>query len=329
MKIITHPTTGQKIAFGRKRPPAHLRTGHKMMSRYMGALPTAPTTFDWTSMCAQAEADVLANDSLGDCTSAAAGHLIDIYTAGGGSPVAITAAQAISFYSQSTGYVPGDPNTDQGGDEVTVLTSWRDKGYDGKGGHAIAGFIQVDASNQQELVAACYFFGGLYFGLELPDSYVNPFPSGNGFTWDDGPPDPNNGHAIVGVGANANGILINTWGMIGTLTWKAISHLCSYAAGGMIFAVIESEWVNRMKNASPSGLNWSQIVSDFDTIGGNVPVPPPPAPTPTPTPTVVTLAQAQAWAAAGIQAGHPLQTRGQAVANANAGLAGHWPKGTP
>ena len=42
-----------------------------------------------------------------------------------------------------------------------VLTTWRDKGYDGNGLHAIAGFVQVDASNAVELKAACFFFGGL------------------------------------------------------------------------------------------------------------------------------------------------------------------------
>jgi hypothetical protein len=330
MKTITHPTSGQSICFGRTRPAPHLRTGHKMMSRYMGALPTAPTSFDWSTMCATAEANILGNDTLGDCTSAGAGHLIDIFTAGGGSPVAITPAQAIAFYSQSTGYVPGNPATDQGGDEVTVLTSWKQKGYDGKGGHAIAGFIQVDPTNQAELLAACYYFGGLYFGLELPDSYITPFPSSNGFVWGPGTPDPNNGHCIVGVGANAQGILINTWGMIGTLTYPAIAQLCADAAGGMVFAVVDSEWVNKQKNASPSGLNWAQIVADFDGIGGTVPAPAPsPAPGPSPTPPSgpVTLAQAQAWAAAGIQAGHPLQTRAQAVAASNAGLASHWPSG--
>src|SRR5580704_2816718 len=141
------------MKFGRNRPAPHLRVGHKMAARYFNAdaMPPVPDSFDFSSLNASALADVLANDSLGDCTSAGAGHLIDVFTAGGGSPVAITAAEAIAFYSQSTGYDPSNPATDQGGDEVTVLTSWRDKGYDGKGGHAIAGFVQVGVSNAEEL----------------------------------------------------------------------------------------------------------------------------------------------------------------------------------
>ncbi len=93
------------MKFGRNRPAPHLRVGHKMMARYMTAatLPTVPDAFDYSPLASTALANVLANDSIGDCTSAGAGHLIDVFTAGGGSPVAITAAEAIAFYSLSTG----------------------------------------------------------------------------------------------------------------------------------------------------------------------------------------------------------------------------------
>ena len=255
------------MKFGRRRPAAHLRTGHRMMSRYLLEAPVPD--HDWSSLCAPgALQDCLGNQSLGDCTAAGAGHLIDVFTAGGGSPVAITPAQAIAFYSASTGYNPANPATDQGGDEVTVLTTWRDKGYDGQGGHAIAGFVQVDPGSIAELRAASYHFGGLYFGLELPDTYTNPFPSGNGFVWGTGTPDPNQGHCIVGVGANAAGILVDTWGLIGTFTYAAIAELCSDANGGMVFAVIEPEWVSKSSSLSPSSLDWAQIQADFGLLTG-------------------------------------------------------------
>jgi hypothetical protein len=223
---------------------------------------------DWSTLCPTALKDALANDSLGDCTSAGAGHLIDIFTAGGGSPVAITAEQAVAFYSLSTGYVPGDESTDRGGDEVTVLTTWRDKGYDGQGGHAIAGFVQVDPNSVSELRAASYHLGGLYFGLELPDTYTNPFPSGDGFTWGTGTPDDAQGHCVVSVGANADGIRIDSWGLCGTLTYAAIGELCSETNGGMVFAVIDKEWVNAASGKSPAGLAWADVMSDFSLLAG-------------------------------------------------------------
>lgn len=255
------------MKFGRKRPTQ--RTVHKMAARYfdLANMPPVPDSFDYSTLCPAALANILANDTLGDCTSAGAGHLIAVFTAGGGSPVAITADQAIAFYSQSTGYVPGDPSTDQGGDEVTVLTSWQQQGYAGTG-HKIAGFVQVDASNAELLKACCFYFGGLYFGLELPDTYTNPFPSTNGFVWDVGTPDPNQGHCIVGIGASSVGVEIDTWGLIGTFTWAAISELCSDANGGMVFAVLESEWVSKMSLRSPGALDWATLVADFNSLTG-------------------------------------------------------------
>jgi hypothetical protein len=260
------------MKFGRRRPSPHLRVGHKMAAKYFDAanMPPVPDAFDFSTLCPTPLADVLANDTLGDCTSAGAGHLIDVFTAGGGAPVVITAAEAIAFYSQSTGYDPSNPASDQGGDEVTVLTSWKTLGYDGKGGHPIAGFVQVDPTNAALLRACCFYFGGLYFGLELPDTYTNPFPSSNGFVWGPGTPDPNQGHCIVGLGADETGIKVDSWGLLGTFTYDAIAELCSEANGGMVFAVISRDWVNAASQRSPAALDWGTLVADFDADGGAV-----------------------------------------------------------
>jgi hypothetical protein len=149
---------------------------------------------------------------------------------------------------------------------VTVLTSWRTKGYDGNGLHAIAGFVQIDPSNAVELKAAQFYFGGLYFGLELPDSYTNPFPSSNGFVWGPDTPNPAQGHCIVGVGADATGILVDSWGLLGKITYDAIAQLCSEAAGGMVFAVLSKEWINAASQASPAALDWATLQADFAEI---------------------------------------------------------------
>jgi hypothetical protein len=243
-----------------------------MAARYFDAanMPPVPDAFDYSTLCPTPLADILGNDSLGDCTAAGAGHLIDVFTAGGASPVAITAAEAIAFYSLSTGYVPGDPSSDQGGDEVTVLTTWRDKGFDGKGKHAIAGFVQVDPTNAALLKACAFYFGGLYFGLELPDPYTHPFPSSNGYVWGPGTPDPNDGHCIVGCGADANGIKVDSWGLLGTLEYTAIAELCSESAGGMVFAVLSKEWISATSQKSPGALDFASLVADFDGLGGTV-----------------------------------------------------------
>jgi hypothetical protein len=256
------------VKFGRNRPAPHLRTGHKMAAKYFDAanMPPVPDAFDFSTLCSAPLADILGNSELSDCTAAGAGHLIDVFTAGGGSPVAITADETIAFYSLSTGYVPGDPSTDQGGDEVTVLTYWRDHGFDGKGNHPIAGFVQVDPTNATLLKAAVYYFGGLYFGIELPDTYTHPFPASNGYVWAPGTPDPNQGHCVVGCGADATGIHIDSWGLLGTLEYSAIAELCSESAGGMVFAVLSKEWVSKMSGDSPAEVDWTTLQADFAAL---------------------------------------------------------------
>lgn len=269
---------GLKLHVGGRRRPSENRRTHphlfKSLKAY-GTLPTAPD-FDNTMAATAALSDILGNDTLGDCTSAGAGHIIDSATAGAGAPVIITAPQAIAFYSQSTGYVPGDPTTDQGGDEVAVCTSWMQKGYDGAGGHAIVGWAALTDAELADpaFVKSVAWLFPLYFGIELADAWTQI--SGDGFTWDVGsPPDPADGHCIVGLGGNSEGILIDTWGLIGTMTYAAIAQFCSDASGGNLFAIITPDLVNQAAGKAPSGFDWATLLADMRGLGGNAPAPPP------------------------------------------------------
>jgi hypothetical protein len=312
---------------GRKRPDFAALAGHHRMAKYMtlSTLPTPPASFNYWPLANQAAvADILGNNTLGDCTAAGACHLADVYSAGGGSQAAMTSAQAIAFYSLSTGYNPADPSTDQGGDEVTVLTDWQTKGLDGAGLHAIKGFVSVDGSNAALLFASCWLFGGLYFGLELTEAMANT--SGSGFLWVPGTANPNDGHCVVGAGGDSSGkgqIQINTWGLLGGFEMDAIAELCVESAGGTVFVPISAEWVNAAKSAAPSGFDWEQLASDFDLdLGGAVPVPspvPPPAPSGPATQASVNAALAGAFQ-------YDMMTKSQAVTQAQASVAAlTWP----
>jgi hypothetical protein len=304
------------VKFGRHRPrqtPATHPKLFKCLDAYLTdvALPPAPDTFSYAVVARTQLANILGNDELGDCTSAAACHTEEAISAAAGAPVIITREQAIAFYAQSTGYVPGDPSTDQGGDEITVLTSWKKDGLV-SGQHKIVGFISIPAANATLVKQAMYLFENLYFGVELPDSYVNPFPSGDGFLWDVGTPNPEQGHAFCGVGANETGILIDTWGYIGTFTYAAIAELASAKSGGNLFVVLTQEIIDRASGKSPNGFDWATLVADINGLGGSVTVPPvaPPAPS-----GPVTLAQAKAWALGGLAGvtGHITVERARAL----------------
>jgi hypothetical protein len=318
---------GPKIHVGGRKRPSENRRTHPHLFKTLKAvsLPTAPAAFDYTVKARTALSDILSNDSLGDCTSAGACHIVDAVTADAGAPAVLSASQAVAFYSQSTGYVPGDPSTDQGGDEVTVCSSWQQKGLDGAGTHAIAGWAALTDAQLADaaFVKSCCWLFPLYFGIELASDWTSI--SGNGFLWDVGqPPNPADGHCVVGLGADTQGILIDTWGFIGTISYAAVAQFCSSAAGGNLFAILTPELIDRAKNLAPSGFDYDQLLADLQEMGGNAP--PAPMPAPPPPGTVPTLAMAQSWVAAGIQQADALETREQAITAANDGLAAGWPK---
>jgi hypothetical protein len=252
------------LKLGRLRPTERPKL---RLSRYMKAgLRTSPPVIHWTGPADSSTSlfNILANDELGDCTSAGAGHIIDIFRAWNGSrAAAVTRAQAIAFYSKSTGYDPNDPSTDRGGDEITVLNAWRDKGYFADGSGKIAGYVGVDAGNLEECKAAIWLFGNLYFGVELPDAWLRPAPRGNGFTWDiAGDPDPNNGHCFIAGAYNSNGAIIDTWGLIGTMTWAAVAKYAS-PPNGELYVVLSEDWIDRASGRAPNGFDFATLQADL------------------------------------------------------------------
>src|ERR1700675_4530505 len=71
---------------------------------------------------------MMMNDTLGDCTIAACGHALQVFTGG---KINEPDATIESYYSKWCGYVPGDPSTDNGGVELDVLNDWKAQTMDG------------------------------------------------------------------------------------------------------------------------------------------------------------------------------------------------------
>jgi len=269
------------------------------------ALPTPPSSADYSSLAQTSLQEMYLNDQLGDCVIAGGYHTIGVATgnANGGSPFIATGSQIVADYSAIGGYVDGDPSTDNGCDEVTALNYWQSTGF--ADGSQLAGWAVVDATNQAEVQAACWLFENLFFGLELPDAWISPFPSSPGFVWDVGTPDPQNGHCVAGVGYNAQGVLISTWGLIGTMTYAAIAALCVQANGGELYVMLTPDQILKGAAKAPNGVAWADLVTDLQQLNG-APASAPTPPNPAPPGGGVSLAQAQAWAAAGLQAGWPV-----------------------
>lgn len=106
------------------------------------------------------------NDILGDCVEAASGHMIQMWDAYANPSKPIpTRAQIVSAYSAITGYIPGDPSTDNGTVILDALNYWKSNGIAGR---KIVGYAALNPGDLIELRQAVELFGCAMIGVQLP-----------------------------------------------------------------------------------------------------------------------------------------------------------------
>lgn len=333
VKTILTPNHSKfkQVRFGRKR--STVVHPHLSFKNYRTPkMPAPPSSCDYTAKAKVALAQMYLNDTYGDCVIAGGYHLVGTETGNANnSPFIASDQQIIADYSAIGGFDPNNPQaTDNGCDIQTALAYWTSKGF--ADGSKLAGYLAVDPSNQDEVQLAIYLFENLVYGVELPDAWVSPFPSSDGFTWGvAGAPDPYNGHCFVSAGYDTSGITIITWGMLGKLTYPANAEYCSSNAGGELWVALSYDQIAAGMTKAPNGFAWYDLISDFNAMGGNVPTPspvptpppvpplPPPAPPPPPGPPAppgpaptgaITLPQAQQWASDWLAANWPSSHKG-------------------
>jgi hypothetical protein len=273
MRIVTNETGLQFHVGGRKRSDPNRKK--RFFAKYRTAefvvpdVPDCDWTVDANGNLVPGLSDALGNTTLGDCTSAGPCHFVEAVTFAAAASVVLQAADAIRFYSQSTGYDPSNPASDQGGDIPTVLESWRTKGIDGNGAHAIAGWFDVSAEEDPRTLRwLIRTFGGLIAGAELPDAWLQI--TGPNFTWNLGAPDEKNGHCFPLLGAKNGGYRTITWGIPGDVTQEATASLCSPENSGELFAVVTKESLAKATGLGLAGIDWQMMVNEFDAEGGTV-----------------------------------------------------------
>ena len=270
MKTLIQPQTGNTFKMGRRRPIA--RTPRFSLKNYlMQSLPAPPASVDYSAAAAPALSQMYDNDTVGDCVIACMGHIEGVFTGNAGeAPFIVPNSDIIALYSAIGGYVPGDPSTDNGCDEQTALNYWAHKGLTNwkKSRYKIAAWLAVDGSNLTEVRAALWLFENLMFGIELPDAWVNPAPQSSGFVWGQaGPPDPENGHCVAGVGYSQGGVTISTWGMTGIMTNGAVSQYTKESKGGELYTILSEDAIVKATQKAPNGFNFSQLQADLASMG--------------------------------------------------------------
>jgi hypothetical protein len=317
------PHLGRTVKLGRKKRPSParcLRFGDYLRK----SLPDPPSAVDYSAKAMPALTDIMGNDNLGDCVIAASYHLLAVLTGNAtGTPFHATLEQVVADYSAIGGYVPGNPATDDGCDISTALDYYASHGF--ANGDKLLGHVSLDPTSITEVQSASFLLENTWVGVDLPAAWISPMPSASGFTWDvAGDPVPANGHCFCVVGYDPMGLLIDTWGLLGRLTYAAVAKYCSAAGGGDLYVALAPDQMAKGASLAPNGVAWADLIADFDAMGGAVapiaasPIVPATGP--------LTLAMAQAAAAAGLNQANMLMTKAQAIQHAAQGLAAAWPR---
>jgi hypothetical protein len=251
-------TDPKKLKLG-KHPVRHDPRTLLMASYLTTALPAAPATFDVSKKVHSW--GMMENDQIGDCTCAAAGHLLMEWTENAkGKMFTPTDKQIVAAYSAITGYDPTTGANDNGAQELDVLNYWRQTGI---AGHKISAYMALEPANHTHVMDSVYIFGGCYIGVQLPKTAQaqtqnhQPWsvpPSG---TTGDGAPGSWGGHAIPVVAYDSRGVTVVTWGALQTMTWEFWKAYCDEA-----YAILSSDYLSG-KNQTPQGFNLAQLQEDL------------------------------------------------------------------
>jgi hypothetical protein len=119
------------------------------------------------------------NDRFGDCTCAGAAHMVQVFQALVGDAFTVTEADVLRMY-EASGWSPSKPETDQGWSLEAAGEYLEKTGLQGTPNIVTnAGVSLTDQDAQQ---VALELFGGLYEGMECPQSALQQFQEGKPWT---------------------------------------------------------------------------------------------------------------------------------------------------
>lgn len=238
-----------------------------------------PESADWTEI--GVPWGMMANDRLGDCVVACAGHQTQVFTRFGASQVVTPPdSEIVARYKRWCG--PGD----NGCYLPQVTEGWH---RDGLGGLKLSAAAQFPG-RRLELAKICiHEFGGIFAAACLPRSALEEFDRGEDWTDTSGPEDHGLGHGFPVVAYGREGVQIVTWGRQIGASWEWFAKYCGRGSGEC-WVLLHPAWSS--SGTTPSGFDLAALQKDFaDMASPNPPMPEPPAPppeppTPPPTPPV-------------------------------------------
>jgi hypothetical protein len=226
------------------------------LARYVDSarLPSPPDAFDETT--GVDSWPMYANDRIGDCTTAAAAHMIEAWTAAGhGHAIMLSEGSVLDAFDNVRRTDPF--SGEEGAFELDVLRYWRKTGI---GGHRIGAYARVTVYDQRLVQTAAWLFGGLYIGVQLPLSAQTQS------VWDwtgslTGPARPGSwgGHAVDVVRYDRNGLTVVTWGRLQEVTWSFWARYCDEA-----YCVLSDDFLTKGK--APNGFDLAALEADLALV---------------------------------------------------------------
>lgn len=255
----------QVIPFPHKLGKLKPKQDHRLLrlSTYLDkgfTFPTPPPSVDWSKRIVAPNGwGMMGNDKYGDCTCAAAGHLIMCWTAAVGMCFIPSDQFVIGAYAAITGFNPTTGANDDGAVETDVLNYWRKSGI---AGHVIGGYAAVDyGTNPLQTQLAIYLFGAAYIGLNLPltaqsqgmwDVVAGGGVQAEAGSW--------GGHAVPVLGYDNETLTVITWGVPMKMTWAFYHAYCEEA-----YAIFSNDFINGKKQ-SPAGFDLATLQADITNI---------------------------------------------------------------
>ena len=248
------------VKLGRKAVKTDSRT--LRLARYLSAtLPGPHYARDWTKGIKSW--GMMVNDRLGDCTIAACGHAVQIWSLNAGGEITVPDSAILRAYGVWDGYVDGDPSTDNGGIEIDVLNDWRQQTGGCFATTPLLGYASVNVANLKEVRQAIELFGGVYIGISLPITAQGQS------IWDVVPDDGSGnsapgswgGHAVFVPAYNhfKSTFECITWGMLQTMTYAFWEKYVDES-----YALLGKNWLTA--KGSPLGFNLAQLQTDLGLI---------------------------------------------------------------
>jgi hypothetical protein len=247
-----------RFKFGKKSPRKKL--GVPALGDFLSPASEWPAVkpWGWEYSLPQGELDILGNDQYGNCGECGAMHLMQTQAASvRGKVLTPTLAETLALYSAVAGFNASDPSTDQGTDLTTLLEYWKDQGITiGGEKHKILGWATLDLSSAAQMRYAGYVFGGLYLGINCPQSAED-----NTSDWQYVADSPTvGGHCINLAGEGSLGTHIQSWGQNIPTSWEFMLHQLDEG-----YAVITDFWADA-QDKSPSGLDLNGLLDAMKQI---------------------------------------------------------------